>query len=93
MLQCVSCDEKTLETAPVEAGPMTSPALDVPLRSLREALDETQANIKREFDAVRRLYGLIDQHYRPILELQQQAAMLKAEIRRRRSKNASPDGG
>jgi hypothetical protein len=39
---------------------MTSPALDAPLRSLREAPEETQANIKREFEAARRLYGLID---------------------------------
>ena len=46
---------------------MTSAALDAPLRSLLEALDKTQADIKREFDAVRRHYGLIDQHYRPIL--------------------------
>ena len=72
---------------------MTSAALDAPLRSLCEALDQTEAEIKREFDAVRRLYGLIDQRYRPILELQQRAAMLKAEIHRRRSENASPDGG
>ncbi len=69
-------------------GPMTSPALDAPLRSLREALDKTQADLKRELDAVRRLYGLIDQHYRRVLELQQRAAMLKAEIQRR-SKNVS----
>jgi hypothetical protein len=44
---------------------MTSTALDAPLRSLRDALDETQADITHEFDPVRRLYGLIDQHYGP----------------------------
>jgi hypothetical protein len=62
--------EQTFGTVSVEAGPMTSTALDAPLCSLREALDETLANIDRELDAVRRLYGLIDQHYRRVLELQ-----------------------
>jgi hypothetical protein len=83
LLHLSDSDEKTFETAPVEAGPVTSPALDAPLRSLREALDETLADIDRELVAVRRLYGLIDRHYRRVLELQQRAAMLKMEIQRR----------
>jgi hypothetical protein len=72
---------------------MTSPTLKPPLCSLREALDETLASIDCELDAVRRLYGVIEQHYRRVLELRQRVAMLKAEIHRGRRKNAStPEG-
>jgi hypothetical protein len=71
---------KRFETVPAEARaddmPRTGRAAALPARSVgRDA-----GQHPREFDAVRRLYGLIDQHCRRVLELQACATMLKAEI-------------
>lgn len=60
-----------------------SALLDQPPRTLRQALDETQAEIAREFADIRALYGKIDAKAERIRVLEDRAATLGEEIIRR----------
>jgi hypothetical protein len=61
---------------------MISPTLERNPRTLREALD-TQAEIEREVAALGRLYREIEQRCEIITKLEERAAILGDEIRRR----------